>query len=488
MSDALETLNRELAKVGDYSAPSATKWNRVSEALSPLLSLTPEKIYFAYVSKAANLSVRLTQPGAMKRRPDVAFALLEEAGDLQACIDQAPRLLAPRGIIGSLALCTQNAGAWDVRVLLETRRGIGLRVAGLFPGAQHQVIQPAPIAAASRSPAGSLAVVPLLVDARTKRMVRLAIASSPAVLLVGPPGTGKTKLLREVISEIADSPGRFGFTASPQVRWVTPEESWTTRELIGGETVDDQGRLRFRPGHVLNAIRDNHWLVLDEANRADMDKIFGGLLTWLSGQDVELGKAATALDAPAITLEWAEREECRVEGLEQLDTATGHDAIRFIAGTSWRLLGTYNALDAQRVFRFGQALGRRFVRVPIPPMGVTDFRQILDSEAADLAEQVRAKITRLYEAHLASPATLLGPALFLWIPEYVRAGLELKIEEPAAQPDADRLVIEAYLASAGTWLSRLDDAELEALRARVTPELFSASDWHWLTSMLPHLG
>lgn len=488
MSDALKTLNKELAKVGDYSAPSATKWNRVSEALSPLFSLPPEKIYFAYVSKAANLSVRLTQPGAMKRRPDVAFALLEEVTDLQACVDQAPRLLAPRGILGSLALCTQKPGAWEVRAVLETRRGIGARIAGLFPGAQHQILQPTPIAAATRSPAGSLAVVPLLTDPRIKRMVRLAIGSSPAVLLVGPPGTGKTKLLREVISEIADNPDRFGFTAPPQVRWVTPEESWTTRELIGGETVDDQGRLRFRPGHILNAIRDNHWLVLDEANRADMDKIFGGLLTWLSGQDVELGKAAPALDAPAITLEWAEREECGVDGLEQLETAGGKEAIRFLAGTGWRLLGTYNALDAQRVFRFGQALGRRFVRVPIPPMGVTDFRQILDSEAADLPEHVRASIASLYEAHLASPATLLGPALFLWIPEYVRAGLQLKFDEGEPQPDTDHLLAEAYLASAGTWLSRFDDSELEALGARITPIPFSPADWHWLTSMLPHLG
>ena len=63
---------------------------------------------------------------------------------------------------------------------------------------------------------------------------------------------------------------------------MTPEEGWTTRDLLGGETVDDNGNLRFRPGHVLEAIRDDRWLVLDEANRADMDKIFGGLLTFLS--------------------------------------------------------------------------------------------------------------------------------------------------------------------------------------------------------------
>ena len=97
--------------------------------------------------------------------------------------------------------------------------------------------------------------------------------------------------------------------------------------LVGGETIAD-GHLRFRPGHVLSAIHGNEWLVLDEANRADMDKIFGGLLTWLSGQKVELGRASTGLDAPTVVLEWArDEEDSRVEGWNRLEDASGSDPL-----------------------------------------------------------------------------------------------------------------------------------------------------------------
>ena len=54
--------------------------------------------------------------------------------------------------------------------------------------------------------------VPVEVDDRIRRMVRLAIAAYPAMILVGPPGTGKTALLHDILDEIAVD---FQSTASP---------------------------------------------------------------------------------------------------------------------------------------------------------------------------------------------------------------------------------------------------------------------------------
>ena len=68
-------------------------------------------------------------------------------------------------------------------------------------------------------------------------------------------------------------------------------------------------------------------------------------------------------------------------------------SIAYLAGKDWRLLGTYNALDAQRVFRFGSALGRRFARVPVPAIDTATFAAVLEQQKEDLPELNRRGYT-----------------------------------------------------------------------------------------------
>lgn len=406
--------------------------------------------------------------------------------------------------------------------------------------------------AATRGQTQPTGPVRLEVDARIRRMVNLAILSYSAVILVGPPGTGKTSLLQETLEDILDDPQGFGFTLEKnEPKWVTPEESWTTRELIGGETVDEQGQLRFRLGYVLEAIAEDRWLVLDEANRADMDKIFGGLLTWLSDRPVQVGRVATNVGAPSVVLDWNDGAASLVdpERIKQLEEPTpAGDPVVFKAGTEWRLLGTYNALDAQRVFRFGQALGRRFARVPIPAPSIDDFRRALTEQFSGLGAAEQADLLErtvgLYAAHYDDEATRLGPALFLRIPRYVLAGLAREasdapsdaeltdsdaaddVQAPSSTSDGSdaaasqesslnsaqepgaiarvspaalvQLLTEAYLVNVGTWLARLDrEGDLRRLGLRIVnaedddPSGHAAlpqDQWEWLTTLLPSLG
>ena len=335
--------------------------------------------------------------------------------------------------------------------------------------------------------AGAVATVPasaasadagLIVDERVRRMVRLAVVSSRAVMLVGPPGTGKTALLNELINEVRGAPAAHGFShCITEPLWQTPEEGWTARELLGGDTVFEQ-HITFRPGLVLEAIASDRWVVLDEANRADMDKIFGGMLTWLSGQSVKLGRASAAADSPLIELGWNHgHPECTT-------TTHGNVPTTYLAGDDWRLLGTYNAVDSQRIFRFGQALGRRFARVPIPPMTPEQFDELIETQADDVPVVVRRAVSDLYSAHYDTKQPL-GPASFIQILEYVRGAVRKYSADKARN-----FLAEGYLIHVGTWMARMEEKELDELHERVVVEAdaISKDDWQWLRKLLVSLA
>jgi hypothetical protein len=339
-------------------------------------------------------------------------------------------------------------------------------------------------------------------DGRIMRMVRLAVASSSAVILVGPPGTGKTTIIRQLLQDIAYNPAAYGLSAAPkEPKWVTPSQEWTCGDLVGAEGLDDKGRRRFRSGHVLEAIRTNRWLVLDEANRANMDRIFGPLLTWLSDQRVELGRASSDANAPPVVLDWNDKPQCDTVRLDLLeaDRITTAEPIRFLAGQDWRLIGTYNAQDAVKVFSFGGALGRRFARVPIPVIDPWEFRKALAPLAGCMPPDLMQMLVAMYAAHRRKPATRLGPAIFLKIASYIGAGIRLPqlghaehatAPSPAAPADDElvELLAEAYLSSAGAYLAHLPAGELAELGQAMVAAGVPLEQWQWIASLVPTLG
>ena len=229
-------------------------------------------------------------------------------------------------------------------------------------------------------------------------------------------------------------------------------------------------------GLLLDALAEDRWLVLDETNRADLDKIMGPLLTWLSGQAVEVGRTKPHGGAP-IRLAWSDAHEST--GASP-DPDTGL-ATSFTAGRDWRLLGTYNPQDAMRVFRMGQALSRRFVVVPVPALKPGQFAELLEREQPNLEEEHRDEIVGLYSAHLGAPETLLGPAIFL------RLGGYLAGADPQDHPE---MVAEAYIANVGKFVSAFDDPTFEALGARVVNEeqALTVDQWTWIQTQRQTLG
>ena len=323
------------------------------------------------------------------------------------------------------------------------------------------------------------------VDPRVERMLRLAIKTTASILLVGPPGTGKGTLLKWALTEISKQPEAFGFADgfAPDPMWRTPDESWTSFELIGGLAPDPtDGKLRWTPGALLSAIDEDRWLILDETNRGDMDKIMGPLLTWLSDQEVEVGRSETH-GGTAIHIGWGKGQRSTV-----IDDP---DQLRYLAGTDFRLFGTYNPQDAQRVFRFGQALSRRFVVIPVPAIKPGQFTQLLEETFVSLAADAVAAISGLYAAHLADSATALGPAVFLRMASYLLAGLPptpddavwpAEDSEGVDTPLLSELLAEAYVMGVGRYLAGFDDRTFDALQERIVTDEngLPHGQWTWV--------
>ena len=91
-------------------------------------------------------------------------------------------------------------------------------------------------------------------------LVRAALCARYPVLLQGPTSAGKTSMVRYLA---AISGHHF-------VR-INNHEHTDLQEYLGAYVSDDTGRLVFREGVLVDAVRHGHWIVLDELNLASTD-------------------------------------------------------------------------------------------------------------------------------------------------------------------------------------------------------------------------
>ena len=202
------------------------------------------------------------------------------------------------------------------------------------------------------------------------------------VILAGPPGTGKTKLS-----------GLLAEAFNAKLRAETANPEWSVYDVIGSQALNAQGGTQPKHGIVTSSILDcaattvrhldkgqgpqSEWLLIDEMNRAEIDRAFGPLFTAMSGED---------------------------EGTFSLDYVEGSP--RIMIPKRFRILCTMNDYDTRFVNSMSGALRRRFARVLVLPpenvdgmvpeaelsLAIAAAQKMIDSRLGSSAETERAAL------------------------------------------------------------------------------------------------
>jgi MoxR-like ATPase len=190
--------------------------------------------------------------------------------------------------------------------------------------------------------------------------IDIALRSGNHVILTGPPGSGKSDLAEQVAEYYADN-----------YQMATATDDWTTFDTIGGYRPQTDRGLEFHPGLFLQRFMDqsrigargieakNEWLVIDELNRANIDKAFGSLFSALTGNNVTLPFDDTTQEPS---------KPIKLNGNPNAITEPRVNSHTYYIPEDWRLIATINSVDKSSLYRMSRAFMRRFafIQVPVP--------------------------------------------------------------------------------------------------------------------------
>ena len=287
-----------------------------------------------------------------------------------------------------------------------------------------------------------------------KSQIYAALMSGKHIMLIGAPGTGKTEIARK-LGEIASKKNYIDTCVL-----TTATSDWTTFDTIGGYAPTKDGKsLEFMPGQFLrcfkeNTVQRNRWLVIDEINRADIDKAFGQLFTVLSGQNVELPFTAGDKNIKIISQKnWTKGKDIETN--------------EYVLPNSWRLIATLNTYDKASLYQMSYAFMRRFafINIGVPSNSFIDnnwevyLQKWKITRSAD-SDAVVEKIKEFWKS-MNDSCRHLGPAIIKDVLEFLS---KYKKPENNTVNDVMAVLISTFVLP---QFEGLEEKELEELKAKL---------------------